>query len=143
MKVLLVGRNPRVRNLYRALRGPDRPDAIHFASGPKAVRLLLEAGNCYAFVIIHGFEENPDNHEMVSLLRKSNPEGVLAYLSLGNERKNNVNNSTAKLLAAFEKTADGKRILNCLLAPLVPDEGDGASKANEFIFEYQAPCRSA
>ncbi len=141
MNVLLVGHSAGARALFRALRGPDRRDTIHCAGGPEGVRVLLEAGNRYGFALVHDPGEGADSHEVVTALRKSNPEVALAYLSLEHEREESRNDSAPKLLAAFEKASSGKRILNCLLAPSGPVEQDCARGADDFIFEYQAPCR--
>ncbi|BCR03758.1 hypothetical protein DESUT3_08270 [Desulfuromonas versatilis] len=139
MRVLFVGSHPRARALFRLLCGRDRQAVLHSANGLTSVRLLLETGNRYDFAILSGREGTADCLAMAGELRAANPRVTIAYLSMAEQEPPRARGWN-RLLGAFEKSSQGPRMLNCVLALPSAAAGNCARDLGEVIFEYQAPC---
>jgi len=138
MKILIVGEQPNTFTLAGVLGKLGGNVTHHFRCCREALRQIRGKVCGYDYVLLEKAGQNPQEAELIRHLRRSNRDVPISSLDhcAGGDA------FLPRLLAAWERSRQGKRVLNCIMtAPNDFDETPASLHSEDIVFEFAAPCR--
>lgn len=139
MNLLVVGRRQSTTSLMEAMCAGEENTVTYCLDGPAALEKVQQRGGDYDWIILEN-DLAACAEETAQAIRSLGCRSPISFLA--HQGRSAPALAPPRLVAAFERSPKGMRLLNCVLAHPAGSSGNfDADSPPEIIFEYHAPCK--